>query len=72
MNVNFLAWMRRIASANGVMIFADYLQIAEIRQIISADRRVPVIALTATATRKWRMILWSIWSLILPASLFHL
>ncbi|NMB37481.1 MAG: RecQ family ATP-dependent DNA helicase [Bacteroidales bacterium] len=53
MNVNFLAVDEaHCISQWGYDFRPDYLQIAEIRQIISADRRVPVIALTATATPK--------------------
>lgn len=53
MNVNFLAVDEaHCISQWGHDFRPDYLQIAEIRQIINTQRRVPVIALTATATLK--------------------
>ncbi|HPB89074.1 MAG TPA: ATP-dependent DNA helicase RecQ [Bacteroidales bacterium] len=53
MNVNYLVVDEaHCISQWGHDFRPDYLRIAEIRQIISTHKRVPVIALTATATSK--------------------
>ncbi len=53
MNVNYLVVDEaHCISQWGHDFRPDYLQIAEIRHILNSDRRVPVIALTATATPK--------------------